>query len=47
MKLMQNVKEIYSKDGKNLLELIQEWVDENNYLFYSQYNEENANINKK
>lgn len=30
----QEVKEIYTKEGKQLYELIQEWIDENKYFLY-------------
>lgn len=30
--LEKKVEEIYTKDGKKLLELVQEWIEENNFF---------------
>jgi len=35
--LEKKIEEIYTKEGKKLLELVQEWIDENN--FFSNYEE--------
>lgn len=40
---MENrVKEIYTKEGKNIQELIQEWIDENYYCLYCKNNKEDV-----
>lgn len=36
--LNENIQEIYSKDGKNILELVQEWINENNSIIYCNNN---------
>ena len=49
-KLNQNVKETYTKDGKSLKNLIQEWINENDILSYcnkSQKDIEYIKVDKK
>ena len=40
-RLELEVEEFYTKDGKRVSELIQEWMEENNFLFYCKNNKEN------
>lgn len=36
----EKIKETYTKDGKKLTELIQEWINENTSILYCTYEEE-------
>lgn len=35
----EKIKETYTKDGKKLAELIQEWINENTSILYCTYEE--------
>ena len=37
----EKIKETYTKDGKTLTELIQEWINENTSILYCYYEEKN------
>lgn len=37
----EKIKETYTKDGKTLTELIQEWINENISILYCNYEEKN------
>ena len=37
----EKIKETYTKDGKDLTELIQEWINENTSILYCNYEEKN------
>ena len=39
--MVEKIKETYTKDGKDLTELIQEWVNENTSILYCNYEEKN------
>ncbi len=36
------VEELYTKDGKELFELVQEWIDENNFFLNCKRGEKNV-----
>ena len=38
--------ETYTKDGKSLTQLIQEWINENTSILYYNYEEKNINVDK-
>jgi len=42
--LESKVEELYTKDGKSLFELIQEWLDENNSFLYCKSGERKCRI---
>ena len=37
--MVEKIKETYTKDGKDLAELIQEWINENTSILYCNYEE--------
>lgn len=37
----EKIKETYTKDGKTLTALIQEWINENTSILYCNYEEKN------
>lgn len=39
--MVKKIKETYTKDGKDLTELIQEWINENTSILYCNYEEKN------
>ena len=39
--MVEKIKETYTKDGKDLTELIQEWINENTSILYYNYEEKN------
>lgn len=42
--MVEKIKETYTKDGKDLTELIQEWINENTSILYCNYEEKNIKI---
>ncbi|MDO5556084.1 MAG: hypothetical protein Q4G09_05565 [Clostridia bacterium] len=40
----EHLEEIYTKDGKSLSELIEDWIDENNFFLYCKYKDKQAKI---
>ena len=33
----ERIKETYTEEGRNLTELIQEWINENNFILYCKF----------